>query len=37
MADTSNYTNQQYDAARKAAFRSSEAYAGGELTGSKDL
>ncbi len=37
MADTSNYNNEKYDAARRAAYQSSEAYAGGEMTGRKDL
>jgi radical SAM superfamily enzyme YgiQ (UPF0313 family) len=37
MADTSKYTNQKYDAARKAAHRSPEPYIGGAITGSKDL
>ena len=37
MADTSNYDNKKYDAARAAAFRSKEPYAGGEMTGRKDL
>ncbi len=37
MADTSNYNSQRYDAARAAAYRSAEPYAGGEMTGRKDL
>lgn len=37
MADTSKFTNSMYDAARKAAFRNPGGYAGGEMTGSKEL
>ena len=37
MADTSNYNNQRYDADRATAYRSPEPYAGGEMTGRKDL
>ena len=37
MADTSNYNNERYDAARRAAYRHSGPYVGGEITGRKDL
>src|SRR5690606_18706847 len=37
MADTSKYTNADYDAARRAAYRHKQPYTGGEDTGSKEL
>lgn len=37
MADTSQYTNERYDAARRAATRNAGPYVGGDITGRKDL
>jgi anaerobic magnesium-protoporphyrin IX monomethyl ester cyclase len=37
MADTSRYTNDQYDVVRKQAFRSEEPFAGNDMTNRKDL
>src|SRR5690606_18584520 len=37
MADTSKFNNKMYDERRKAAYRSDAPYAGGALTGSKEL
>ena len=37
MADTTNFDNSKYEAARKAAYRSEQPYTGGETAGRKDL